>query len=300
MGPRSWPVRVAFILGMALTGFGQPDIGTAKQLTVMISGNGTKGAGIVFYLDAERRAWIMTANHVVRNDSDGSDRTGLKVRFFGKVDDVDATLRPEGSVANDLAVITAPAPAGMVFPLEKITPSAALWEGATVFAVGFGDKHWETSQRGGAVSDVGSDQVRVQDPVIRGGFSGGPLWMGGVAGMIQSTDGTTARALRIDRAISILRNDGKLVVRLGEPASPPPAVHLSAMPAMIRAGESATLSWRVLNAKTARIEPDLGDVEVVMGTRKVSPRVTTTYRIVAVGPGGRTEGDVVVQVQASQ
>ena len=60
--------------------------------------------------------------------------------------------------------------------------------------------------------------------------------------------------------------------------APPPTVTLSASPKSIDQGQSTTLTWSSTNAKSAEITPGIGVVPT-SGSRKVSPNVTTTYRI---------------------
>ena len=68
---------------------------------------------------------------------------------------------------------------------------------------------------------------------------------------------------------------------------PPPTVTLSASPKSIDRGQSTTLSWSSTSAESAEIEPDIGEVPT-SGTRRVSPNVTTTYRITVTGADGQT------------
>ena len=69
--------------------------------------------------------------------------------------------------------------------------------------------------------------------------------------------------------------------------APAPTVTLSASPTSIERGESTTLTWSSTNAESAELEPDIGAV-AVSGTRRVSPNVTTTYRITVRGADGQT------------
>ena len=70
-------------------------------------------------------------------------------------------------------------------------------------------------------------------------------------------------------------------------AAPPPTVTLSASPSSIDRGQSTTLTWSSTNTESAEIEPDIGMVPA-SGSRKVSPNVTTTYRITVMGLDGQT------------
>ncbi len=69
--------------------------------------------------------------------------------------------------------------------------------------------------------------------------------------------------------------------------APPPTVTLSASPSSIDRGQGTTLTWSSTNAESAEIEPDIGMV-ATSGTRRVSPNVTTTYRIAVRGADGQT------------
>jgi formylglycine-generating enzyme len=213
---------IAKLLLLALVCAGQPTVplDAAKPLVVMIEG-GTKGTGIVFHVDAQRRAWILTANHVVRPG--GTAVAKPTVRFFGTVDDVAATLRSEKSEDNDLAVLTAPAPAGVTFPFGLIGEVEKLGERASVRAIGYpGSRRWGATLTASPVSDVSLMQISVETSLITNGYSGGPLVdaAGRVVGMVQSTGQAEAQALRIDRAVELLRRDLKLTVSLRSAPAP--------------------------------------------------------------------------------
>ena len=74
--------------------------------------------------------------------------------------------------------------------------------------------------------------------------------------------------------------------------SAPPTVRLTASPASIRRGESATLRWSSTNTASARIDQGIGSV-ATSGSRSVSPTSTTTYRITVTSEDGRTATDSV-------
>ena len=81
---------------------------------------------------------------------------------------------------------------------------------------------------------------------------------------------------------------------------PPPTVTLSASPKSIDRGQSTTLSWSSTSAESAEIEPGIGEVPT-SGTRRVSPNVTTTYRITVTGADGQTAtASVTVTVAVSE
>ena len=74
---------------------------------------------------------------------------------------------------------------------------------------------------------------------------------------------------------------------LPDRGAPPPAVSLSASPASIERGQSATLRWSSTNATSATITPGIGTVPT-SGSREVSPTSTTAYRITVRGADGQT------------
>ena len=75
--------------------------------------------------------------------------------------------------------------------------------------------------------------------------------------------------------------------KIDEGPAPPPTVTLSASRTRIDWGQSATLRWSSTNAERVTIEPDIGTVSG-SGSRNVSPRGTTTYRITVRGADGQT------------
>ena len=74
---------------------------------------------------------------------------------------------------------------------------------------------------------------------------------------------------------------------IGGGQAPPPALMLSVAPGSIDWGENATLTWSSTHAESVEITPDLGTVPGA-GSRKVSPRATTTYQITVRGGDGQT------------
>jgi peptidoglycan-associated lipoprotein len=85
------------------------------------------------------------------------------------------------------------------------------------------------------------------------------------------------------------------------PPPPPPAAaptaSLSANPNVIEAGQSTTLSWRTENATDISLE-GMGTVEA-NGSHSMSPSESTTYRLIAKGPGGTQEATARVTVTAA-
>lgn len=85
------------------------------------------------------------------------------------------------------------------------------------------------------------------------------------------------------------------------PPPPPPAAaptaSLSANPNVIEPGQSTTLTWRTENATDVSLE-GMGTVEA-NGSRSTSPSESTTYRLIAKGPGGTQEATARVTVTAA-
>ncbi len=87
------------------------------------------------------------------------------------------------------------------------------------------------------------------------------------------------------------------------PAPPPPPVEkpviatFTAEPTTIERGQASTLRWSVQGANEIRITPGIGAV-VALDNRQVYPSSTTTYDMVATGPGGTARSSVTVTVSA--
>ena len=71
------------------------------------------------------------------------------------------------------------------------------------------------------------------------------------------------------------------------PAQPQPTVTLNVYPADITQGQSAKLTWEAQNATDITIE-SMGSVQA-NGSKTVSPSESTSYHIVAKGPGGTSD-----------
>ncbi len=80
------------------------------------------------------------------------------------------------------------------------------------------------------------------------------------------------------------------------PPPPTPTASLTATPADIQQGQSAQLSWSTSNATSITIN-GLGAVSA-SGTRTVTPQDSTTYELVAKGPGGSADASARVTVNA--
>lgn len=78
------------------------------------------------------------------------------------------------------------------------------------------------------------------------------------------------------------------------PPPPAPTASLAANPNAIVKGQSTILTWRTSNATQISIE-GIGTVEAD-GSRSVSPEASTTYRLIATGPGGTQEATARVTV----
>jgi peptidoglycan-associated lipoprotein len=90
----------------------------------------------------------------------------------------------------------------------------------------------------------------------------------------------------------------KKAAKATPPSNPPapatPTATLSASPDVIRQGQSTTLSWQTQNASDITIQ-GLGTVPA-SGSRSVSPNSSTTYTLVAKGPGGSQDASARVTV----
>lgn len=78
------------------------------------------------------------------------------------------------------------------------------------------------------------------------------------------------------------------------PAPPTPTATLAASPATIQQGQSTTLTWQTQNASDITIQ-SLGTV-AASGSQSVSPSSSTTYKLVAKGPGGSQDASARVTV----
>jgi peptidoglycan-associated lipoprotein len=81
------------------------------------------------------------------------------------------------------------------------------------------------------------------------------------------------------------------------PAAARPSVTLSADPATIQRGGTATLRWSSQNATDLNIQPNVGPVDA-SGSRAVSPADSTTYNIPAKGRGGSADATARLTVTA--
>lgn len=90
----------------------------------------------------------------------------------------------------------------------------------------------------------------------------------------------------------------KKVAKAQPPAAPPPpptpTATLAANPAVIQQGQQTTLTWQTSNATDINID-GLGMVSA-SGSRMVTPSQSTTYNLVAKGPGGASDASTRVTV----
>jgi hypothetical protein len=81
--------------------------------------------------------------------------------------------------------------------------------------------------------------------------------------------------------------------------TPAPSSALSADPTTIASGNSSTLTWSTTNATSASIDNGVGSVTPVSGgSTSVSPTSTTTYTLMATGPGGSHQSQATVTVSS--
>jgi hypothetical protein len=72
-------------------------------------------------------------------------------------------------------------------------------------------------------------------------------------------------------------------------------ITFSANPPVIQSGGSTTLAWNVIGADSVTIDQGVGLVAAI-GTRQVSPKQTTIYRLTATNAGGNAIGTATVTV----
>jgi peptidoglycan-associated lipoprotein len=79
-------------------------------------------------------------------------------------------------------------------------------------------------------------------------------------------------------------------------AAAAPSAQITATPAVISAGDQVQLAWRTTDATTVSID-GLGDVPTI-GVKTVTPTESTSYHLVARGPGGSADATARVTVNA--
>jgi len=84
-------------------------------------------------------------------------------------------------------------------------------------------------------------------------------------------------------------------VQAPPPPQPQPTVTLNVYPSDVTQGQSAKLSWEAQNATQVTLESDTVESN---GSKTVNPSQSTTYRIVAKGPGGTADATTRLTVSA--
>ena len=80
-------------------------------------------------------------------------------------------------------------------------------------------------------------------------------------------------------------------------SAPAPSAQISATPVVISAGDQVVLSWRTTDATSTSID-GLGDVPS-SGVKTVTPTASTSYHLVATGPGGTADATAHVTVNSA-
>ncbi len=88
----------------------------------------------------------------------------------------------------------------------------------------------------------------------------------------------------------------KVAAQVPPPPPPPPqpTATLTASPSTLQKGQSTELSWKTENAADVTLE-GIGTV-TANGSHQVTPADSTTYRLIAKGPGGTQEAEARVTV----
>jgi peptidoglycan-associated lipoprotein len=109
---------------------------------------------------------------------------------------------------------------------------------------------------------------------------------------------TVSSLLVLFAAIMLMAACSKKIARVTPPPPPlaAPAATLVATPDVIERGQSAVLKWQTANSTDITIA-GLGMVSQA-GSRSVNPATSTTYTLVAKGPGGKMEVSARVTVNA--
>jgi peptidoglycan-associated lipoprotein len=79
-------------------------------------------------------------------------------------------------------------------------------------------------------------------------------------------------------------------------SAPAPTAQITATPTVVSAGDQVALSWRTTDATTVSID-GIGEVPS-SGVRTVTPTSSTSYHVVATGPGGNADATARVTVNA--
>jgi formylglycine-generating enzyme required for sulfatase activity len=128
--------------------------------------------------------------------------------------------------------------------LNRLGDPNNLKKGDFAYAIGQpGGEQWGVTYQPGSISAVGFLWLKVQSAYVENGHSGGALidQLGRIIGMVKQTGGSTPQALRIDRALDVLRLDLKLPVQLAAAGALPPRTSLAPVASTPPApGESRT------------------------------------------------------------
>src|SRR5271157_4872619 len=120
---------------------------------------------------------------------------------------------------------------------------------------------------------------------------------------MSTTKATIARCSTFAFALGTILFLGACAKKAAPPPPPPPpsmtapTASLSANPNTLDQGQSTTLSWQTTNATSVSID-GIGPVDP-SGSRQVTPAESTTYHLVAKGPGGTQDATARVTVNAA-
>jgi|GEM_PF-330433 len=171
---------------------------------------------------------------------------------------------------------------------------------------------------GGTTSDSVTINVIPKDqaPVTTLAANPGIIPAGGSTTLSWNSNSTDT--LSIEPGIGVVANSGSMTVSpattttytatatgpggatitrtLVQVVHPKPTLSLAVAPAMVTAGEPATLSWTSTNADAVTLDHGLG-IQGPQGSITITPNETTLYTATAKGPGGTVSRNIAVQVQ---
>jgi hypothetical protein len=100
-------------------------------------------------------------------------------------------------------------------------------------------------------------------------------------------------------ALALTANGEKLISAAQQaPPSASPSVALSASPASAQAGQPVTLTWSSTNATSITLQPSVGQI-AAQGSLTVRPSQSTTYTVIATGPGGSARASAQVTITSA-
>ena len=88
---------------------------------------------------------------------------------------------------------------------------------------------------------------------------------------------------------------GTLTAQATVTVSSGPSITFTASPASVGAGQPSTLTWSTTNATSVSIDNGIG-AKPTSGSVQVTPTITTTYALTAIGPGGTSSAQATVTV----